>query len=533
MRPISAKQAVRMAAAACFTVGAGATQALTVTQADIQSYLTQRLRARVHIELAPGEAPPNYVGLASADDAARFGLPAQTQMNLSVRTVPAAGGIDVFVESKTPVSEPMFTVLLDVHSGPLRTLREFTVLLDPPPVETMMADAAPASVPAPVPVASPAAAPAAAAAVVSNADNDRPAPKKARHGSGHSRAGARAEHTQAFDWTPPPGPASSDETYGPVAPGETLSHIAQIYRPSPTLSLSAVVAKLVAANPEVTLGRNDFLPAGAILKIPADIAPYKNAPWSGMSASMWKKKTSGGQPTLAGYRKSAVGTAQRFQLAFALDSLHADPSLAQASMSAAPEPWVAKAPAPSPAPENTIAETTPAVRPREVEEATPASTADPNLATAAPPPPTAAPVAAEQHAEAVAPMPASPRPRPALEKTSVVAKHAAAQSELENSGAGDKENLRGLAAFAAVLAALAAGLIGWGRRKEMANRARPAVMVAPTVALLSKDAAAAGATAKTASAVVKPEISPDERVVLLKQAYAARGKRFRDVLSAS
>jgi Tfp pilus assembly protein FimV len=532
MRPISAKQAVRMAAAACFTVGAGATQALTVTQADIQSYLTQRLRARVHIELAPGEAPPNYVGLASADDAARYGLPAQTQMNLSVRTVPATGGIDVFVESKTPVSEPMFTVLLDVHSGPLRTLREFTVLLDPPPVETMMADTAPASVPAPVPVASAVAAPAAAAAVASNAENDRPAPKKARHGSGHSRAGA--EHAQTFDWTPPPASNTSDDSYGPVAPGETLSHIAQIYRPSPNMSLSTVVAKLVAANPEVTLGRNDFLPAGAILKIPADIAPYKNAPWSGMSASMWRKKTNGGQLTLASDRKSAAGTARRFQLAFALDSLHADPSLAQASMSAAPEPWVTKAPVPAPSPENTIAETTPAVRPREVEEPTPVSAADPDPAAAAPPPPAAAPAVAEQHAEAVAPpMPASPRPRPALEKISVVAKHAAAQSDLENLGAGDKENLRGLAAFAAVLAALAAGLIGWGRRREIANRARPAVMVAPTVAPASKDAAATGGTAKTTSAVVKPEISPDERVVLLKQAYAARGKRFRDVLSAS
>jgi hypothetical protein len=318
-----------------------------------------------------------------------------------------------------------------------------------------------------------------------------------------------------------------------VAPGETLSHIAQIYRPSPTMPLPAVVAKLVAANPEVTLGRNDFLPAGAILKIPADIAPYKNAPWSGMSASMWRKKTNGGQLTLVSDRKSAVGTARRFQLAFALDSLHADPSLAQASMSAAPEPWVSKAPTPAPSPENTVAETTPAVRPREVEEPTPASAADPDLAAAASPPAAAAPAAAEPHAEAIAPMPASPRPRPALEKTSVTARHAAAPSDLENSGAGDKENLRGLAAFAAVLAAFAAGLIGWGRRKEMANRARPAVMVAPTVAPALKDAAAAGATAKTTSAVVKPEISPDERVVLLKQAYAARGKRFRDVLSAS
>jgi hypothetical protein len=189
---------------------------------------------------------------------------------------------------------------------------------------------------------------------------------------------------------------------------------------------------------------------------------------------------------------------------------------------------------PAPSPENTIAETTPAVRPREVEEPTPVSAADPDPAAAAPPPPAAAPAVAEQHAEAVAPpMPASPRPRPALEKISVVAKHAAAQSDLENLGAGDKENLRGLAAFAAVLAALAAGLIGWGRRREIANRARPAVMVAPTVAPASKDAAATGGTAKTTSAVVKPEISPDERVVLLKQAYAARGKRFRDVLSAS
>jgi Tfp pilus assembly protein FimV len=521
MRPISAKQAVRMAAAACFTVGAGATQALTVTQADIQSYLTQRLRARVHIELAPGEAPPNYVGLASAEDAARYGLPAQTQMNLSVRTVPSAGGVDVFVESKTPVSEPLFTVLLDVRSGPLRTLREFTVLLDPPPVETMMADTAPASVPAPAPVASPAAAPAAAVAAASDADNDRPAPKKARHGSGHSRAGARAEHAQAVDWAPPPGSDPSDDSYGPVAPGETLSHIAQIYRPSPTASLSSVVTELVAANPEATLGRNDFVPAGAILKIPADIAPYKNAPWSGMSASMWRKKTEGGQLTLASYRKSAEGTARRFQLAFALDSLHADPSLAQASMSAAPEPWVAKAPTPAPSPENTVAETTPAVRSREIEQPTPASAADPDLAAAAPPS-AAAPAVAEPHAEAIAPKPAPLRPRPAVEKMS-----AAAQSQLENRGAEGKESLRGLAVFAAVLAALAASLIGWGRRKEMANRARPAVMVAPTVAPASKEAAA------TASAVVKPEISPDERVVLLKQAYAARGKRFRDVLSAS
>ncbi len=518
MMPVSAKQAVRMAAAACFTVGAGASQAFTVTQPDVQSYLTQRLRARVHIDLAPGELPPTHVGLATAEDSTRYGLPPQSLVNLSVRTVTVAGGVDVFIESSSPVSEPMFTVLLDVRSGSLRSLREFTVLLDLPPIETMVADtaSAPVSIPAPNPAAAPSAERMTSRARETAAiASPPPATHARRAGHGRAHVAANPENEELLAWTPPAASGSADERYGPVAANETLSHVAQIYRPTPTAPLPPIVAKIVAANPEVTLGRDNFLPEGATLKIPDELAPYRNAPWSGVPASVSRKKLKG--LTRVNYR---VNAAPRFQLAVTLSSLHDNPMLAEMPAPVARENEGVAAAAPS---ENTVAAVAPAAQ-------APAVSAPASQQPAA--------VESNPSAEAVAtpsPEAASPSKPPVdvaapsaperVEPTTAVPA-AVSENEPKVETARPSSGSRSVVIFVSVLAALVLGLLGWARGREIFNRARKPAMAAPLVApVLRQDALAS----TKAPAAVKAEISPDERVVLLKQAYAARGKRFRDV----
>jgi Tfp pilus assembly protein FimV len=499
MKAITARNAVKVAAAACFTLGAGASQAFSVGQPDVESYLSEPLRARIHIALQPGEAPPNYIGLASAEDFARFGVGEQAPTNLTVSSTPSGNGVDVLIESRMPVSEPMFSVLLDVRSGPLRSLRAFTVMLDPQPVgapaqtqvqapiQTAAAAVPTAAAPTAVPgsetpaAAAPAASSAPAAAASAARSPAQPAARRHRRGSGIAPAASPA--------------VAAGDVYGPVLPNETLSQIAEKVRVNPNTPLDRVVDALVALNPDATHGRTDFVLAGALLRVPAELAAVP-----------------------AGYRISAAPSqsqpstpVQYLQLAYVLRSLRDNPSLAAQPAPTAPDAGAGASQAASQEsrqPGQPVAAAGPA----------PAAAVEDKAGVAAAP----------------APQPKARRSRPAQQRPEATPPAVAASRPRQQPLVYGATPLHGLMLFTAIVAALAAALFAWARRRERANLAAQPPLVP---ALVEDEATRTPKSRPTLAAVapvaaVRADIAPDERVILLKQAYAARGKRFRDIRHA-
>jgi len=118
---------------------------------ELRSWLHQPLEARIALRAAPGEALDDLQ--ATVADAARYearGLhrPAVLErLRLRVER-DAAGGAQVVVSSREPVSEPLLHLVVELRTAAGRLQREYPLLLDPPPANTP-AHAAPAREPTP------------------------------------------------------------------------------------------------------------------------------------------------------------------------------------------------------------------------------------------------------------------------------------------------------------------------------------------------------------------------------------------------
>ena len=116
---------------------------------DIQlnSALNEPLRAQiVLISASPDELTDLSVSLASPETFARYGIDRPFYLQgLEFHVVSAdAGGSAIQIRSRSPITEPFLTFLVEATWSSGRLLREYTVLLDPPTYAAPMARPAPA-----------------------------------------------------------------------------------------------------------------------------------------------------------------------------------------------------------------------------------------------------------------------------------------------------------------------------------------------------------------------------------------------------
>ena len=140
--------------------------ALGLGGAAVESYLDQPLDVRVElISQSSEELQSITVGLASADDFEMLGLSRSTiTAPLEFQLVTDTAKPYIHITSKLRVNEPVVQVLIEVVWASGRMLREYTLFLDPPTIDS----------PAPPVTIKPAPKPAPASAPLPRCNNTRP-----------------------------------------------------------------------------------------------------------------------------------------------------------------------------------------------------------------------------------------------------------------------------------------------------------------------------------------------------------------------
>ncbi len=233
---------------------------------DLDSALNEPLRAEIELLSATPEELSNLtVALASSETFARYGLDRPfylQELQFNVTTGP--NGAVVQVRSRSPITEPFLTFLVEATWSSGRLLREYTVLLDPPTY------APPAVQQAPAVEAPRRAAPSDSAPIVR-----QPAPPP------REEPAPRPTYTPplrpAPSAQPPAQPAVPPQTPYSTAPtgdilverGDTLWGIARRMRPDSRLTMNQTMLAIYAANPNAFSGNINRLKAGAVLAIPS------------------------------------------------------------------------------------------------------------------------------------------------------------------------------------------------------------------------------------------------------------------------
>jgi pilus assembly protein FimV len=239
--------------------------ALGLGDIELQSALNQPFRAQIALSATPDELPGLRITLAAADTFQRYGLDRPAFLSaLEFRVVANRDGRSIVeVTSRESIAEPFVTLLVEATWPRGRTLREYTVLLDPPVL-------------LPAPAVAPAVQPAETRAPAANAPGgpiNRPAaPPPAQPAP--APVAPRAEPAPPpppVSNNPPPAPrapaAAPGGTYGPVQRAETLWAIAERFRPD-GVSVNQMMIAIFQANPEAFAGNINVLRAGSSLRLP-------------------------------------------------------------------------------------------------------------------------------------------------------------------------------------------------------------------------------------------------------------------------
>lgn len=216
-------------------LGSSQTVALELGQIRVKSALGQPLVAEIPVTPeSPADLRNLSARLASDEDFVRAGITeGRTRVPLSFAIVNGPGGTKLIrITSTDAINDPYLDLLVQVDNAAGKSVREYTILLDPP-------GAAPAPPPAPAAAAPRRTAPASAAA-------PRPAA---------APAAAAGEATA---------PGSSIT----VQKGQTLSAIAQQVKPA-GVDLSQTLLALKQSNPGAFYRDNiNALKSGAVLRVP-------------------------------------------------------------------------------------------------------------------------------------------------------------------------------------------------------------------------------------------------------------------------
>jgi pilus assembly protein FimV len=219
-------------------LGSSQALALDLGQIQVKSALGQPLLAEIPLLPAnPSELRNLTVQLASSEDFVRAGIAGgRTSIPLHFSVANGAGGQQVIrITSSVAVDDPYLDLLLEVNGGAGKSVREFTILLDPPGTSSSAV---------------------AASAQKRVARRTTPVPPK------EPRAAA-APASQ-----PRHAAAAGNGQYGPVQSGQTLSAIARNTAPAGT-DMNQMLVALKQANPDAFYRDNiNALKSGVVLRVP-------------------------------------------------------------------------------------------------------------------------------------------------------------------------------------------------------------------------------------------------------------------------
>ena len=265
-RPGFSTIASAVALACAMGLAASDANALALGRLSVQSGLGEPLRAEIDIpEINAAEADSLRATIASPEAYKASGLeynPALNGLRLSLQKRPD-GRSFLRITGDRPVNDPFLDLVLDANWAAGRTVRDYTLLLDPPVTRAPAAVAAAAAAPQITP---PAMAP------VPPAPTPRPAPSPS---AAAPRPAPAQQAAPATPRTPVPSPATSagaaDKALT-VQRGDTASKIAAAYKPA-SVSLDQMLVAMLRANPGAFIkGNLNRIRAGAVLDMPSESA---------------------------------------------------------------------------------------------------------------------------------------------------------------------------------------------------------------------------------------------------------------------
>jgi len=234
-------------------LGSSQAAALELGQIQVKSALGQPLLAEIPLNPANAAELENLTArLASSEDAAQAGVAAGPTIPLSFAVVDGANGKKVIrITSAAPVNDPYLDLLVEVNNASGKSLREFTILLDPP-------GSAVASVPA-----------TRAPTQSSGKSSRRAAATPPAATSTESTAAAPAPAPEAKPARPAPAPRVAANGSITVEQGQTLSAIAHETAPA-GVDMNQMLVALKTANPDAFYRDNiNALKSGAVLRVPS------------------------------------------------------------------------------------------------------------------------------------------------------------------------------------------------------------------------------------------------------------------------
>ena len=249
---------------------------------NLDSALNEPLRAEIELLSATPEELSNLVvSLASADTFDRYGIDRPYYLQEIEFNVLSNGpnGPVVQVRSRSPITEPFLTFLVEATWSSGRLLREYTVLLDPPTYAPPAVQQAPA-------VEAPRRATPTDSARIERQQPPAPAPQP------EPQPEPRPEPVQPAYTAPPsqpapqPEPVADEPSYEEpsyeessysatsggdvyVERGNTLWGIASRMRPDSRLTMNQTMLAIFEANPQAFSGNINKLKAGVSLRVPS------------------------------------------------------------------------------------------------------------------------------------------------------------------------------------------------------------------------------------------------------------------------
>ncbi|MDR3446205.1 FimV/HubP family polar landmark protein [Dyella sp.] len=231
-------------------LGSSQAAALELGQIQVKSALGQPLLAEIPINPdSPAELQNLTARLASSEDAAQAGVAAAPTVSLQFSVVDGANGKKVIrITSAVPVNDPYLDLLVEVNNASGKSLREFTILLDPP-------GSAASSVPA--------------TRAPTQSGGSKSSHRAAPPATASSEATAATPAPEAKPARPAPAPrAAASGTYT-VESGQTLSAIAHETAPA-GVDMNQMLIALKTSNPDAFYRDNiNALKSGAVLRVPS------------------------------------------------------------------------------------------------------------------------------------------------------------------------------------------------------------------------------------------------------------------------
>ncbi len=245
--------------------------AIGLGNVKLDSALNEPLRAEINLlSASPDELSELTVSLASADTFSRYGIDRPIYLQgLEFKVVNSgSSGSLVQVRSRSPITEPFLTFLVEATWSSGRLLREYTVLLDPPtyaapsiqqapavaapsrsvPSDSGRIDRQPAPTPPPRQVSPPS--PSYNSTDADTSDSDNPV----------------QTHIESVPLDDSQNSPSGDVV---VARGDTLWGLTSRHRTDNRLTMNQMMLAIYEANPGAFDGNINALKAGSSLRIPS------------------------------------------------------------------------------------------------------------------------------------------------------------------------------------------------------------------------------------------------------------------------